>query len=76
MVKDDSPFDERQSYRPRSARAWRPWLWSITAWLRNSSIAVAFYLAVRTSTVGGLVLATFIGSFVMRQVLEATSQGD
>ncbi len=59
-----------------SGRPIRPWLWGLAAWLKNGSIAVAFYLALGTGSLGTVVLAAFIGGFFLRQVLEATSQGD
>ena len=60
----------------RSARAWRPWFWSAAIWLRNGSVAAAFYLATRSNAVGGLTLVTFVSSLFLREVLEATSRGD
>ena len=39
-------------------------------------MAAAFYLALRTGTTGTLVVAAFLGGFLLSQALEATSQGD
>jgi hypothetical protein len=60
----------------RPGRPSRPWLWGLACWLKNGSIVVAFFLAVRAGAMGTLALAAFIGGFCLREVLEATSQGD
>ena len=76
MAKDCSIFNGAQKFKQRPVRRWRPWFWGLILWLRNGSLAVAFYLAVRTSTVGILALTVFVSSQLLREILEATSQGD
>ncbi len=76
MTKDYSIPTGLRRPGPQSGRPWRPWLWGLASWFTNGGLAVAFYLAVRTGLAGGLTLAAFTGGFLLRQVLEATSQGD
>ena len=61
----------------RSRRRWRrPWLWGLTSWLEHGGTVFAFYLALRTGPLGMTALAAFVSGILLRQVLEATSQGD
>lgn len=76
MAKDCSISNGSRRFGQRPVRTWRPWCWGLALWLRNGGVAVAFYLAASAGTAGVLALVAFVGSLLLREVMEATSQGD
>ncbi len=76
MAKHSPSFSDQHGANVRPPRPFRGYLWGLASWLQKGGIVAAFYLAWRTGNLGVVAFAAFLGGFVLRQILEATSLGD